>query len=171
MGGKVAQLIAGRMVVPGLKGVVLLASAPPTPLELPEEMREQQRTAYCSAESAEFVVRNVLSSCTPPLSDTIVSSLVRDMLKGKVYAREAWPTYGMGEDIVAEVRKIDVPVLVVAGSLDRVEPVERLEREVLANVKGAVLVVVEGVGHLLIVERPGVVAGYVVRFWEQVTAG
>ncbi|KAG4423339.1 hypothetical protein IFR04_003573 [Cadophora malorum] len=171
MGGKVAQLIAGRNLVPGLKGVVLLAPAPPTPLELPEEMRDQQRKAYCSAESAEFVVRNVLSSCKPPLSDTIVSSLVEDMLKGNVYAREAWPSYGMGEDMVAEARKIDVPVLVVAGSLDRVEPVERLRSEVLVNVRGAVLVVVERAGHLLMVERPDMVAGYVESFWEQVTAG
>ncbi|PVH85512.1 alpha/beta-hydrolase [Cadophora sp. DSE1049] len=171
MGGKVAQLVAGRNRLPGLKGVILLAPAPPTPLELPEEMREQQRTAYCSPESAEFVVRNVLSSCTPPLSDPIVKSLVDDMLKGNIFAREAWPSYGMGEDVVVEARKIDVPVLVVAGGLDRVEPVERLRKEVLGNVRGAVFVVVDGAGHLLMVERPGVVAGYVERFLEQVTAG
>lgn len=42
MGGKVAQLIAGRNLVKGLKGVVLLALAPPTPFELPLDMKEQQ---------------------------------------------------------------------------------------------------------------------------------
>ncbi|KAH7393212.1 Alpha/Beta hydrolase protein [Cadophora sp. MPI-SDFR-AT-0126] len=170
MGGKVAQLITGRNRVPGLKGLVLLAPAPPTPLELPQEMREQQQTAYSSAESAKFVVRNVLSSCSPPLPENTVKLLVEDMLKGNDFAREAWPSYGMSEDIVVEAREIDVPVLVVAGSLDRVETVERLRREVLGNVTGAVLVVVEGAGHLLVVERPREVAGYVERFLERVNA-
>ncbi|KAK0100082.1 hypothetical protein ONS95_013106 [Cadophora gregata] len=170
MGRKVAQLIAGRNRFPRLKGVILVAPAPPTPLELPKEMREQQRTAYCTAESAEFAVRNVLCSCNPPLPDSTVILLVKDIFKGSIFAREAWPSYGMAEDIVAAARNIDVPVLVVAGSLDRVEPIERLRSEVFGNIKGAIVVVVEGSGHLLMVERPGVVAGYVERFSEQVTA-
>jgi len=41
MGGKVAQLIAGRNLVKRLKGVVLLAPAPLTPFELPPDMKEQ----------------------------------------------------------------------------------------------------------------------------------
>ena len=98
MGGKVAQLLAGRNVFgTRLKGVVLIAPAPPTPFQLPEEMREQQRTAFSTPESAEFVVRNVLTGL--PLSDEVVKMLVEDMLMGNKYAREAWPEYGMGEDV------------------------------------------------------------------------
>jgi 3-oxoadipate enol-lactonase len=150
MGGKVAQLIAGRGVLKGLKGLVLLAPAPPTPLVLPPDMKEQQIVAYSSTQSAEFVVRNVLSSSK--LDDGVVSMLVEDMMKGNKFAKAAWPAYAMGEDIAEDAKRIDVPVLVIAGELDQVETVERVKSEVVRNVKGAELVVVQGSGHLLPVE-------------------
>lgn len=157
MGGKVAQLIAGRHQVKGLKGVVLLAPAPPTPLVLSPDMKVQQLSAYETPESAEFVVRNILSSSK--LSDEVVGILVEDMVRGSEVAKKAWPGYGMDEDISEDARKIDVPVLVVVGDEDRAETVERVEREVLGNIKGVEMVVLEGKGHLLPVEAPEEVAG------------
>ena len=124
MGGKVAQPIAGRNLVKGLRGMVLIAPAPPTPLVLPGEMREQQLAAYSSSQSAQFVVRNVLSGSL--LSSETIQELVEDMMRGNEFAKAAWPAYVMGEDIVNETRKIDVPVLVVVGEKDRVETVERV---------------------------------------------
>lgn len=162
MGGKVAQLIAGRGLVKGLKGVVLIAPAPPTPLVLPVEMKEQQLAAYSSPQSAEFVVRNVLSSSK--LSDETVGMLVEDMMKGNEFAKAAWPTYAIGEDIVEDAKKVEVPVLVIAGELDGVETLERLRSEVLGNVRGAEMVVVEGSGHLLPVEAPVEVSRHVKEF-------
>jgi 3-oxoadipate enol-lactonase len=162
MGGKVAQLIAGRSVVKGLKGVVLIAPAPPTPFELPSNMKEQQLTAYSSAESAEFVARNVLSASN--LSDETISSLVKDMMKGNKFAKAAWPEYAMAEDIVDQAEKINVPVLVVGGEKDVVEPVGRLRKEVLGKIQGAELVVIEGSGHLLPVEKSTLVAGSIEHF-------
>lgn len=162
MGGKVAQLLAGRNIFRNrLKGMVLLAPAPPTPLQLPEDMKEQQRTAYSSPVSAEFVIRNVLTS--RPLSEEVVQVLVSDMIKGNRFAREAWPEYGMGESILEEARGVEVPVLVVVGSEDRVETEERVRREVLAHLRGE-MVVVEGAGHLLPVEAPKEVAGLIEGF-------
>ncbi|KAE8447386.1 hypothetical protein EG329_010800 [Mollisiaceae sp. DMI_Dod_QoI] len=162
MGGKVSQLIAGRSQTPGLKGIVLLAPAPPTPLELPLDMKQQQISAYSSRDSAEFVVRNVLSSSQ--LSDEVVSALVEDMLKGNEFATKAWPAYGMAEDILAETRSITLPVLIIGGELDKVEPVERLKKEVSENIAGAEMTVIEGSGHLLPVEAPEQVAGYIQYF-------
>lgn len=156
MGGKVGQLVAGRQVVKGLKGLILIAPAPPTPLELPPEMKKIQLAAYSGPESAEFVVRNVLSSSE--LSDETVGNLVQDMLKGNEYAKEAWPAYAMGEDIVEEARKIDIPVLVIAGGHDKVEPVERLRSEVLGNIHGAQMSIIQDSGHLIPVEAPSKVA-------------
>ncbi|TVY35836.1 AB hydrolase superfamily protein [Lachnellula subtilissima] len=168
MGGKVAQLLAGRNIFGSrLKGVVLLAPAPPTPFQLPEEMGEQQRTAFCTAESAEFVVRNVLTA--RPLADETVKMLVEDMVRGNRYAREAWPGYGMREDVSGDARRISVPVLVVGGERDRVETVERLECEVMGNVKGE-LVIVERAGHLLPVEAPEAVAGFIEGFIRKLVA-
>lgn len=162
MGGKVAQLIAGRGNVKGLKGVVLIAPAPPTPLVLPTEMKEQQLLAYSSPESAEFVVRNVLSSSK--LSNEVVKILVEDMMKGNAFAKAAWPSYAMAEDILEDAKKIDVPVLVIAGREDRVETEERVRQEVVRNVKGSKLVIVEGSGHLLPVEAPEEVSRLIREF-------
>jgi len=166
MGGKVAQLIAGRNLVKGLEGVVLLAPAPPIPFELPLDMKEQQLTAYSNAESAEFVARNVLSASG--LSDTSIISLVEDMLKGNKFAKAAWPGYAMGENIVEQAGQINVPVLVIGGEKDIVEPVDRLRKEVLGSIDGAELMVVKGSGHLLPLEAPALVARHIENFVAQV---
>jgi len=166
MGGKVAQLMAGRNLVNGLKGAVLIAPAPPTPFELPRDMQEQQLTAYSSAESAGFVVENVLSASKLP--EEMVSSLVEDMLKGNEFAKKAWPAYAMGEEIVGQATEIKVPVLVIGGGRDIVEPVGRLEKEVLGRIQAAELVVVEESGHLLPVEAPAAVARHIVNFMTRV---
>ncbi|KAG0648349.1 putative hydrolase [Hyphodiscus hymeniophilus] len=165
MGGKVAQLITGRRLVKGLKGVVLVAPAPPTPLVLPADMKEQQLSAYSSPQSAEFVARNVLSSTK--LDDETIAMLVEDMTRGNEFAKAAWPNYAMAEDIVEVAKKIDVPILVIAGELDKVETLDRVKKEVLCNVNGAEIVVVLGSGHLLPVEAPGEVSSLVREFVEK----
>lgn len=156
MGGKVAQLVAGRNYIPGLKGMVLIAPAPPTPLVLPEDMRLQQVMAYETRDAAEFVVRNVLTASK--IDEQDVKNLVDDMMRGNEFAKKAWPEYGMGEDVREKAKKISVPVVIVAGELDRVETVERVKGEVLPNIKRAEMVVIEGVGHLLPIEAPSKVA-------------
>lgn len=166
MGGKVSQLIAGRNQTRRLKGVVLLAPAPPMPFSLPPDMKKQQISAYSSHQSAEFVVRNALSSSE--ISDEIVLALVEDMLKGNEFATRAWPAYAMAEDVVIEARNITVPVLVIGGELDKVEPIERLEGKVLGNISGAELVVIKGSGHLLPVEVPEQVASHIGEFVRKV---
>jgi 3-oxoadipate enol-lactonase len=162
MGAKVAQLIAGRNQNPGLKGLILLAPAPPTPLILPEDMKEQQISAYSCPEAAEFVVRNVLTSS--PVSDQQVKSLVEDMLKGNEYAKKAWPAYAMGEDILEQVRGIRTKVLVIVGAKDKVEVLEKVRKEVLGNIMGAELKILEGNGHLVLVEKPEEVAELIAGF-------
>ena len=166
MGGKVAQLIAGRKRVKALKGVVLIAPAPPTPLILPAEMKEQQLVAYSSPQSAEFVVRNVLSSS--PLNEKLVAMPVEDMMKANEFAKAAWPNYAMAEDILEDVKRISVPVLIIAGGVDRIETAERLTSEVLRNVEGAKMVTVDGSGHLLPIEAPSQVSGLVKNFVGQI---
>jgi 3-oxoadipate enol-lactonase len=171
MSGKVAQLIAGRGVVKGLRGVVLIAPAPPTPLALPADMKAAQMSAYLTPESAGFVVRNVLSGSA--ISDETVSILVADIVKGNAYARDAWPMYAMLEDIVADVKRIRVPVLVVTGENDKIEPIERLRSEVLGNLLAEVekeMVVVKDSGHLLPVEAPLEVAQHIERFVGKIMA-
>ncbi|KAI9740915.1 MAG: hypothetical protein M1818_004521 [Claussenomyces sp. TS43310] len=168
MGGKVAQLIGGRRRVDGLRAIILIGPAPPTPLVLPAEMQAQQMTAYGSAESSEFVARNVLTSS--PLSEDQVRMVVEDIMKGNEFAKRAWPAYAMVEDFSSETKEIRVPVLVIAGEFDRVEPVGRLQMEVVGNIARAEMIVVEGSGHLLPVEAPVQVAKHIRDFVGKVVA-
>ncbi|KAF4630249.1 hypothetical protein G7Y89_g7886 [Cudoniella acicularis] len=159
MGGEIAQPIAGRKKIPGLSGLVLLAPTPPTPLILSNDMQAQQISAYDSAEAAEFVVMNVLTSS--PVFDEDVQNLVTDMLKGNEWAKRGWPAYAMGEDILEQAKGIGVPVLVIAGEKDRVEVLKRVEREVVDNIGESKMVVLEGKGHLLPVEATEEVAKHI----------
>ncbi|KAK6081506.1 Fluoroacetate dehalogenase [Seiridium cupressi] len=172
MGAKVAQVIAGRIASPtmtdpnglrkNLRGLILIGPAPPTPLVLPGDMREQQVHAYGNAESAEFVARNVLTSAE--LNADTVTSLVQDMVKGNKWAREAWPAYVMGEDVSEWTGKIEVPSLVISAEKDVVEPTERVQREVVERLEKVQFVVLKGSGHLSPVEVPHGVADQMLIF-------
>ncbi|KAH6892587.1 Alpha/Beta hydrolase protein [Thelonectria olida] len=164
MGAKVAQLVTGRNRVAGLRGLFLVAPAPPTPLILPNEMREQQLRAYDSPESAEFVARNVLSAGS--LSDAVVDTVVIDMLKGNQWAKLAWPQYGMAEDIHDIAREITAPVYVIVSDSDSVETPERVKKQVLPNVGTAspALVVLPRSGHLMPLEDADGVASHITLF-------
>ncbi|KAK3938158.1 alpha beta-hydrolase [Diplogelasinospora grovesii] len=168
MGGKVAQAVAGRgRVGSALRGVLLVGPAPPTPLVLPGEMREQQVHAYDSAQSAEFVARHVLTSPRSGLGDDAYEAMVRDMLGGNRWAREAWPAYAMAEDVVELARRIVVPVVVLGGENDLVEPVERLRSEVVGNIGGAKMIVLPGAGHMVPLEKPAEVAREIKEFVDR----
>jgi pimeloyl-ACP methyl ester carboxylesterase len=123
-------------------------------------MKEQQMNAYANPEAARFVVHEVLTA--GGLEEEDVRILVEDTQRGNEWARKAWPACGMGEDYSANLGHINVPVRIVVGSQDRVEPAERVRREVLEkinihiegeNVKAS-MVVVEGSGHMLPLEKP-----------------
>ncbi|KAI0134349.1 Alpha/Beta hydrolase protein [Xylariales sp. AK1849] len=162
MGAKVVQAIASRQSLPGLKGIVLVSPAPPTPLVLPKAMRDQQIHAYDNTQSADLVVRNVLTATAP--GDDVVDALVRDMLSGNQFAKAAWPAYAMGEDISALLDNINVPTLVVAAELDVVEPLGRVEKEVAGRLKNAKLRVIQKSGHLIPVEAPDALVGILLYF-------
>ena len=175
MGGKVAAAIAGRHILPAglLKGLVLLAPAPPGPLSLPDPvMREQQLHAFDTIENAEGAIRTVLTAPeNQALIDDLVKSIAEDMVRGNKWAKIAWPTYGMSEDINKHFDRVDIPVLVVAGGSDVIEPPKRMRTEIRDKLNDkldgkASLVVVEGSGHLLPLEKPAEVARAVKEFVE-----
>lgn len=120
-------------------------------------MKEQQMRAYDSAETARFVVREVLTA--GGLEEDVVEMLVEDSQRGNKWARKAWPAYAMEEDYSADLRNIGVPVGIVVGSEDKVEPFERVRREVQEKINihigqdDATMTVVEGSGHMLPLEN------------------
>ena len=150
MGGKVAQLLASEHPA-GLAGLILVAPAPPTPVIFPEEIRQQQLHAYDNRESV-IQTLGFLSARTP--SPEILEQIVEDSLGASREAVLAWPTVALLEDISAELSKISVPTLILAGEEDHLDSVEQHRRKVLARIPNARLQVVTGSGHLVPIDEP-----------------
>lgn len=60
-------------------------------------------------------------------------------------------------DVMADLHKIDMPVLVVCGDEDRLTP-PKYSRYLAENIPGARLEMVSGAGHMVMLERPVAVA-------------
>jgi pimeloyl-ACP methyl ester carboxylesterase len=168
MGGKVAQLIASRRP-PGLEGLVLVAPSPPSPMVLPDEQRAVMVSAYDSRESVAWVLDNVLTGS--PLAPERRELVIEDSLRGAPQAKAAWPNVAMREDISADVAAIDVPVLVIAGERDQVDPVETLRAELLPKIAHARLEVLAGIGHLSPLEASSAVAAAIRQFAGELERG
>jgi pimeloyl-ACP methyl ester carboxylesterase len=155
-----------------VKGLLLLAPAPPGPLELPAEIREQQLKAYDSLDSALWTLRNVLTH--KDLSDQVVGRLATDCVSMSPGAKRGWIELGMKrdcrgvvEDMVARIkadwqREGTFQLRVLVGEKDKVETVEKVKSEtvdVLTELGlDVTLTIVPEVGHLLPVEAPEEVA-------------
>lgn len=161
MGGKVSQLIASRRPG-GLAGVVLVAPAPPTPMSLPLQARQGMVHAYDTRQSIMATVEQVLAP--GGLSQKDLEAVVADSLVGAAPARAAWPLSTSQEDIASEVTLIDVPVVVISGEDDRVDPPKILERELLSRIPQAQLLVLPRVGHLSPYEAPDDIAEILTTF-------
>ena len=84
--------------------------------------------------------------------------MINDGLAGNREAQLAWPLGGMTQDITAATRAIEVPVQVLAGRQDRVDPPESLETNLLSFIPGARMTILEGTGHLSPLEIPAQIA-------------
>lgn len=178
MGGKIAQLVAARWgkdtavtSLPSLAGLVLVAPAPPTPINLPEENVQQLLHAYDSPESIRLTVEHVLSgNGWESLGEGVGQQIVEDSLAGGDLARDTWPRHAMPEDIQAEVAEglsgKSVPILVVGAELDKVEPVKLLQEKVVPKL-GAELVVLKGVGHLIPLEAGDKLGAHISAFVDK----
>ncbi|KAL4908687.1 hypothetical protein BDW74DRAFT_175369 [Aspergillus multicolor] len=164
MGAKVALATPSALpatLLEQLKGFVLVAPAPPTPLILPPELKQQQKVAYETESSVRWTVENVLAN-RDRLSEKDLEGVVRDSLSSNALAKAAWPTYGMEQDVSGRVperlREHPLPVRVLVGERDVVEPKERVQTEVCDTLRGMGAVVsfhvVADVKHLVPLESP-----------------
>jgi pimeloyl-ACP methyl ester carboxylesterase len=164
MGGKVAQLMASRRPS-GLAGLVLVAPAPPVPLDVPPEALAAMQSAYVSRASVGAAIDHMLTAT--PLPPALREQVIEDSLRGAAGAKLAWPTGAAREDISALVAAIDVPVLVIGGEHDRVDRIVTLQAELLSRLPRAALRVLSGIGHLSPLEAPEQVAQCIVTFLAQ----
>jgi pimeloyl-ACP methyl ester carboxylesterase len=152
MGGKTAQVVAARRPE-GLKGLALVASAPASPMQIDDAQRDQMKGAYVNRETVNWVLDNVLTSS--PISDDDREVLVADALRLSPAAREGWVEVGTREDYSNEVARVDVPVIVIAGEEDRVDPAEVVRAHILPSFDNPETHFLKGKGHLLPIEAPG----------------
>ncbi|TYL84460.1 alpha/beta hydrolase [Bradyrhizobium rifense] len=165
MGGKVAQFMASRRPN-GLAGLVLVAPSPPQPMAMPPEAREAMASVYATRESIGAAIDQVLTAKVLNPKDR--EQVIEDSLRGAPQAKAAWPRSTSLEDITRDVAAIDVPTLVVAGELDRVDSVDLLKAELLSRVPHAVLHVLPGTGHLSPLESPQELGDLIDAFATQV---
>lgn len=169
MGAKVALASLASMadtIFPQVKGLVLVAPAPPTSLDLPSEMKAQQQVAYESAESVRWTVENVLAN-TKRLDPSDVDLVIRGSLGGSSCAKKAWPSYGMQEDVSPALHRllsssrVPIKASVLVGELDVVEPQERVQTQVVEFLQRheiqVSMRVLPGVKHLIPLEDPGAI--------------
>jgi len=153
MGGKVAQIVAARQPN-GLKGLVLVAPAPPGPLEMPADEREGIVSNYCSRAGVETVI-GILTS--RPLTSDQREQVIEDTLASPLAAKRAWPDSGMAKDIRSRARQVVVPIRVVVGENDIVETESALRTAFGEFYPAADFVVIPGTGHLAPLEAPSAV--------------
>lgn len=163
MGGKIAQLVASRRPA-GLAGLVLVAPAPPGPLEMPEEAKAAMASAYDSEASINQAIDYVLAA--KPLSPAQRKQVIEDSLRASPGAKTSWPQSTSLEDISLQVGNINAPTVVIAGELDRVDSVETLRAKLLSKIPHAVLHELVGTGHLSPLESPDEIAGIITAFVE-----
>ena len=70
------------------------------------------------------------------------------------------------DDVLDSLRRIDLPVLVIAGAEDKPIPLDA-HRRLAGAIPGARLEVIEGAGHVCTVERPEAVNAVLVSFIDQ----
>jgi pimeloyl-ACP methyl ester carboxylesterase len=165
MGGKVAQLMASRRPK-GLAGLVLVAPSPPQPMAMSFEARELAAGAYSTRESVGMTIDQILTAKV--LSPKDREQVIEDSLRGAPQAKAAWPRSTSLEDITRDVAAINVPTVVIAGEVDRVDSVDLLKAELLSRVPHAVLHVLPGTGHLSPLESPQELGGLIGAFAAQV---
>jgi pimeloyl-ACP methyl ester carboxylesterase len=165
MGGKVAQLAASRNPE-GLAGVVLVAPAPPGSTVDADTVQKRSH-AYDSRESISDVLQRVLTY--RPLAAGLREQVITDSLASNPDALLAWPLHGMNQNITDAAGLIKVPVHVLAGRHDLVEPPASLEADLLPVIPGARMTVLDGTGHLSPLEVPDQIANEIDRFVANVT--
>ena len=162
MGGKVAQLV-GAEHPEGLAGLGLVAPAPAEPSEAVTPVYRQQLShAYDTAETVAGARDHILTASSLP--DDIKDQIVVDSLNGAEPARLEWPLHGISQDVTAATRTIKVPVLVVAGENDLVEPPAVLGEKLLPYLPHAEFTVIPGTGHLIPLEAPIELARAIAQF-------
>jgi pimeloyl-ACP methyl ester carboxylesterase len=125
-------------------------------MNVPEEIRKSYIDLYQSRRAVADIVPITL---TPhPLSDSARAQIIEDTLCGSAGAKEEWPLRGMIADISREASQITVPVHVIAGADDSIEPEDSLRGAFGGLLPQVTFSVLPAVGHIAPLEAPAKLA-------------
>lgn len=161
MGGAIAQLI-GLQRPPAVAGLVLVATG--ARLRVLDTILEG--TVGDFRATAEMIVENVWAEGASP---ALVEASGRRL-------QEADPAVVHGDyvacdrfDIIDCLGGIALPTLVINGTVDRMTPL-KYARYLVDELPNARLLVVEGAGHMVALEKPEAVTAAVQRFLDELPA-
>ncbi len=168
MGAKVALALARRSEdgAPGLEGLtdlILVSGSPPSPEPIPEERRSHMRSWIDAdpetrqREARDFVRANVGADLDREIEDRAVA----DVLQAAPEAWKAWLESGAREDWRRRVGILRTPALILAGSEDADLGPDAQLALTAPHLAHHRRVTIEGVGHLLPLERPEALAGLI----------
>lgn len=160
MGGKVAQLAASQRPK-GLRGLILIAPAPPRPTVNAQDA-DRRSHAYDSRTTVSDALERALTY--RPLHADLREQVLADSLAAGREATLSWPLQGMSDDITDAVQQIDAPVQVLAGQHDLVDPPNSLTANLLPFIPSARMTIIEGTGHLSPLEAPEHIARAIDHF-------
>lgn len=167
MGAKVALALARRAEdgVSGLEGLthlILISGSPPSPEPIPEARRTKM-LAWIDAdpetrqrEARDFVRANVGADLDPETEDGAVA----DVLRASPAAWKAWLQSGANEDWSRRIGVLRTPALILAGSEDADLGPDAQQALTAPHLVHHRHVTVDGVGHLLPLERPDLLAEF-----------
>jgi pimeloyl-ACP methyl ester carboxylesterase len=114
--------------------------------------------------AVQTIIENSYSSTADPrLKELAVEQMMETrqaVLYGDFLACDAF-------DVMDSVKKICLPTLLICGSEDRMTPPNRSEY-LRDQIEGANLHIIEGAGHMVMIERPDEVAGLLTGFLDQI---
>lgn len=161
MGGKIAQYIAAQRPS-GLRKLVLVAPSPSVSTLLPPEMLDGMRNAYNSLEGINGTIDYVFKAgnIRPELREQLITGIQSHNNQSRL----GWTDIALPEDVSEGVDKISVPTLIITGENDIVDSPQRVEAEVKSLIPESEMVIIDGVGHLIMLQKPETVAEYIKAF-------
>lgn len=99
----------------------------------------------------------------PATSPDVIRSGEQDLLKNQPEIVHGDFVACNDFDVMGQSGEIRIPTLILVGTADQMTPV-KYARYLEANIPGAELVLIEGAGHMLMVEKPEVVTVAIDRF-------
>lgn len=159
MGGKIAQYVATERPA-NLERLVLIAPGTARAYAMNPKHRALAEAAFGSRKRIERFQR---AAMVREVAREVMERIVSDALISQREAWFGWYDKGRTADFADRLYRIAVKTVVVAGENDPLAPPQRVKRDVVERIDGALFVNLRRAGHNLPVETPDEIAGIVER--------